>query len=335
MTIYYVDPDASGLNNGTSWADAWTNVQSAFDTAVVSDTVYCRGTQILTVPIDIDTNEGTNEAGFLRFIGCNASGVNDGTRFVIDGNNVVTNCIQAAGRLDHIWIENFEVKRATNNGVDGGGIDNYYWVWVNCSFNNCGSYGVDGYRLNSTWWILCTFYNNNSGVMPDGSSRFLFCSMHSNTSIGAQGSYNVNGLYMGCIFADNGTQAIRRVSGNGLIYNCVIDNNRFKALELWHSTGPPGIIGNRITNTTDGSNDIGLEGTSDVGLFGWNYFEENDVDTVNCQFVHEILHNGVGTNVFNQADINQGYTSLTPGSKDYNLRSDATLRRTAISIPMS
>ena len=44
MTTRYVDPTASGSNNGTSWTHAWTTMQSAYDTAVAGDQVYCRGT---------------------------------------------------------------------------------------------------------------------------------------------------------------------------------------------------------------------------------------------------------------------------------------------------
>lgn len=86
MTTYYVDPLAAGSNDGTSWTNAWTSIQSAFDTAVVGDIVYCRGTQTVAARIDVDTNSGTNAGGFIKFVGCNASGTVDGTRFTIQGD---------------------------------------------------------------------------------------------------------------------------------------------------------------------------------------------------------------------------------------------------------
>lgn len=40
---YYVDNAATGANNGTSWADAWTNIASAMSSAKAGDTVYISG----------------------------------------------------------------------------------------------------------------------------------------------------------------------------------------------------------------------------------------------------------------------------------------------------
>ena len=86
MATKYVDPAAGGSNNGSDWTNAWTDIQSAFDTCVAGDIVYCRGTQTLSVTIDVDTNSGDDTSGFIKFIGCNASGVVDGTYFTINGN---------------------------------------------------------------------------------------------------------------------------------------------------------------------------------------------------------------------------------------------------------
>ena len=74
MATYYCDPDAGGANDGTLWTDAWTTVQSGFDTATAGDIVYCRGTETLAAAIDVDTNAGT-ATSFIYFIGCNRTGM--------------------------------------------------------------------------------------------------------------------------------------------------------------------------------------------------------------------------------------------------------------------
>ena len=40
MAIIYVNSDATGLNNGTSWMDAYTNLRIAVENAVNLDEVW-------------------------------------------------------------------------------------------------------------------------------------------------------------------------------------------------------------------------------------------------------------------------------------------------------
>lgn len=40
MAIIYVNSDATGLNNGTSWTDAYTNLRTAVENAVNLDEVW-------------------------------------------------------------------------------------------------------------------------------------------------------------------------------------------------------------------------------------------------------------------------------------------------------
>ena len=45
QTRYYVDSSATGLNNGSSWTDAYTDLQSALGAVVSGDTIWvARGT---------------------------------------------------------------------------------------------------------------------------------------------------------------------------------------------------------------------------------------------------------------------------------------------------
>ena len=41
MADIYVKPAAGGANDGTSWTDAYTDIQSAFDTMASGDDIWC------------------------------------------------------------------------------------------------------------------------------------------------------------------------------------------------------------------------------------------------------------------------------------------------------
>lgn len=339
MADYYVDPAAGGANDGggdgaandptdtDNWTDAWTDVQSAFDTAVVGDIVYCRGTQTLTAIIDIDTNEGDTTNGFIRFIGVEGLLGNTGTRFVLDGNSAVANCLKQ-NSMNFIFLENFECKNATGDGMEGLSPSTSGNVFVNCSFNTNGGFGFDGNFIRGSFLFRCTFFGNSSNGVNRGGAVYFFCSFHDNTGIGM--SLNgVSSQSIGCLYYDNGNDGIGIVDASSLVFNGVINGNTDDGIVA--SRAP--IIGCRITNHS-GAGDIGLNLSDVVSVYGWNYYEDNDGANIqNGSVSIEILNDGASTEAEDQADTNEGYTDLTDGAEDFNLRSDATSRRTAITIP--
>ena len=331
MSIYYVDPSASGANDGSSWTDAWTDIQTAADTAVAGDTIYCRGTQTLTAPIDFDTNSGNIVSGYISFIGCNASGVNDGTRFCLDGNNTATYCIQAGSSINRILLENIEVKRADSYGVDYGSA-NYYWIFNNCSIHDNGSIGVYGYQFCDVLFFRCTFYNNSADglhTVNTSGGFFLFCSFHDNSGDGFTGNYGPEAC-IGCLIYDNANYGVNDAYSTLFLSN-VIDGNS-DGMIFKDNSHPGHLIANRITNHNGGTN-IGLNFNSGTIGMAFNYLQNNTTNYVNNSLIQELRIDGATTNVEDQGDTNQGYTSLTDGSENFNLRSDATLRRQAIVVP--
>jgi hypothetical protein len=80
MTTYYLDPDASGADDGTSQSDAWSTLQRAIDGTdgtqpAAGDIVQCRhGTgndESISTVINFDGNAGSQASGFIQFIGVN------------------------------------------------------------------------------------------------------------------------------------------------------------------------------------------------------------------------------------------------------------------------
>lgn len=344
---FYVDPAAGGANDGSSWVDAWTSIQSAFDTVVAGEICYCRGTQTFAdaTTLDLDTNSGTNTAGFIKFIGCNASGNVDGTRFVIDVNSKDCHGITDAAQ-DMVWFENIEIKNAGGSNKDGyymAASSHYQLVFVNCSFHNNSQNGMTGSNEYYTFTYRCCFYlNGQHGKSADNNSCItMFCSFHDNT---ATGRYSSNSTAIGCLMYDNGDDNVYIPPAcSGLLYNCVIDGATDDGIYM-PSTTPlygPIIFGCRITNQS-GAGDIGISFAAvDPAIMGYNFFD-NNADHINNLTIVQMLSLPNGTTDSNTyvneggaggGDINQGYTDDDP--EDYNLRSDATLRRTAISIPLT
>jgi len=336
MTVRYVDPAATGADDGTSWTDAYETSQQAFDAVAAGDVVYCRGTETLSSPVDVDTNEGDATSGLIKFIGCNGSGDNDGTRFVMDGNSAAANCLNISAK-DFYLMENFEFKNSTSIGVYFSS-SSHSWIFNNCCVNNSGSYGlfIGGNGLRNVF-IKCVSYNNsNDGFFLGSSDRCFFCSSHDNTQSGFQINQGSNSLLYSCLVYDNGNDGIEEVYYPSTILNCAVNGNADDGIST-KTAGVvliPVIIGNRITNHS-GAGDNGLDFYTEIVAHGWNYLEDNDTNYANASLSYEILDNGATTNQEDQADTNEGYTSLTDGSEDFNLRSDATLRRTAISIPLT
>jgi len=342
MALHYVDPAAGGDNDGSSWINAWTNIQSAFDDCVAGDICYCRGTQTFAdaTQIDIDTNSGTNAEGHIKFIGCNASGNVDGTRFVLDVNSKDCHGLVLANGVDMVWLENIEVKNCGGTVKDGftktDTGSSQGCVFINCSSHNNSRYGFGGAGyISQDFYIRCTAYLNSAGFSSAG-TRLIFCSSHDNTGIGISFS---SGLIYGCIVYGNGDDGIYSNLSN-VILNTVIDSNTDNGIELVSGTSlfPALILGCRITNHS-GAGDIGLNAASENLITGWCYFEDNDGDNIQNATLHtQIQVNGSNTNMEDLANTNEGYVSKTDGSEDYTTAytdaGDPDLRRTAITIPV-
>ena len=335
MSIYYVDPVATGANDGSSWTDAWVSLQTAADTAVAGDIVYCRGTETLSAQVDYDTNSGDMDTnGYIQFIGCNSSGDEDGTRYVLDGNSAAANCTHWNG-VSRVLLRNFDLKNATGDGFGGTTAGGYGVILDNvCSHDNGGD-GFYAYSMsNGSILFRCCAYSNSNYGFYYIKQKAVFCCAHDNGNAGFYSNYNTQCL-IGCLAYDNSGDDYQDLDDGCLLLMCISNGGSGNGVnpENTPTDAAPILIGNRFTNKVSGK--YGIDFNSLAGYYGWNVLDGNVDNIANSSLAMIAKYNGTDLNSLSPGNTNQGYTDLTDGSEDFNLTSNATLRRSAISIPTS
>jgi len=337
---YYVDPAASGDNDGTTWANAWQTLQRAVDGTdgtqpIAGDTVYCRGTETLGVTCDFDGTEGTEADGFIKYVGCAADGTVDGTRYAMDGDSTAVNCILLAGK-DYIWWENFEFYGATGAGWDRTSANWAGHVFINCISHDNGGDGFDLYYGSNTpinTFIRCQSYSNTSGWGASyRNAVFILCEAKDNSLDGFEGTMTSGpDIYIGCLAHNNGngTNGHGFDSGTYAVYfNCVSDENDDNGIDL--QGGVASVIGCRLTDNGKGdSSGYGLAlPASKLAVYGWNFLLNNATAATSGAGLTPIPYNDDADT--NETAGTEGYTDAA--ADDYNLTAAATLRSTAIEI---
>lgn len=320
MATYYVDPAATGANDGSSWIDAWTSLQSATLVAVASDIVKCRGTQTLTSAITVNTNNGGFTTGYIKYIGCNANGNIDGTRFILDADSTAINCLILY--KSYHWFENIECRNAINDGINilSGGANTLF-------FNNLFTLNGDsGVYINSNYicFILCGFINNGQDGLEYVGGNYgtvLFCYSIGNSRYGVYVA-GLKSIIFGSIIHDNTNNNIIVNSYVPFLLNNVIDNTD-EGIVLGNSINGL-ILGNRITN-----NQTGINGNR-VNIFGFNYFHNNTNDTINDSLLGQFAYKDVSDTNEYDTDADDGYND--PANDDFNIKVDRALRRTEIDL---
>lgn len=343
MAIRYVDASLStGNNDGSSQANAWHSLQEAIDdtgtyTLVAGDTCLCRHTQspdeTLTVPVDIDGSSGTADA-FIQFIGVNSSWVEDGTKYEISGGGVSDGVLNFSGAAVYytLW-KHFVLTNSVGNGVNFMLYGPAGHVFIDCVLSNNTGSGYVGYRNANGMVLGCLAYGNGTGgFYVNGYTKTLFCCSRDNAGYGFYAPSQYRGVFYNCLAFDNSGKGYDIREAGNLLLNCVSDSNAGENISITGAN--TALIGCRITNAATGA--YGLDANSKMFMSMVNYYQSNaagnKLAATNEVFLNMI--DSTDTSQYDQGDTDAGYQSLTEGSENYELSSDATMFETAIQIPV-
>ena len=264
--IRYVNINASGANNGTSWANAYTDFKTAVDAAVSGDEIWvAKGTY--------QTASGNS---FSMKNGVKIYGGFNGGELSLSDRNFLSNPTKLMGNNQRVIYNSSLNNTATIDGftitggvTNAGGAmynDNSSPIFYNCTFTqNTATYGgaIGNYQSSPTFYN-CVFSQNTAnyggGVDNEQSSpTFYNCIFKENTAIDAgDGIYNYSGTItlVNTTMVNNGAYGFRNGSGADLIIikNSIIwdniDGGYTATNSLIKGTNPAGAGNINATNLT-------------------------------------------------------------------------------------
>lgn len=207
----YVDGTASGLDNGSSWANAYQDLQTALQTAIQGDVIW------VAIGIYTPTNNSNRDSTFdLRnqvnllggFLGNEtaASQRNPSNRTVLSGN--IGNPNDPTDNSKHLcWVSNSNVRMTLDGFVvedgysensSGAAIYTHdgFITFINCVFrNNFSAWGGAICSTTSSMDYIDCVFEKNSGIYGGAyqswggtSDRFFNCDFIENSSVQTGGA---------------------------------------------------------------------------------------------------------------------------------------------------
>ena len=196
----YVDISATGANNGSSWTNAYTNIETALVNSLIGDEIWVKA----------GVYKPNTSSGFDIPSGIKVYGSFDGTESNVNDRNLTANLTTLNGDIGTVGVDTDNANHVvfmsnvnTQTRLDGFRIINGY---ANNVSN--GSKGGGLYNLNGSPTIAnCTFISNYSKdfggaiVSEGGTIKIEDCSINNNSSVDIGG-----GVYL----SQSGTAIILR-----------------------------------------------------------------------------------------------------------------------------
>ena len=314
---YYVVPGGAGNKNGTSWANAYADVQTAIDSASSAgggEVWIAKGTYKHGSAMTMKNNvaiyggfAGTETSKDQRVSGNNTILDGEGKYRVFDNNYTKENPLTNSAKLDNVTIQNgyssdgagmynryaspeitnctFSGNSATGDYSRGGGMSNYNSSspsLTNCTFSgNSASYDGGGMYNYSSSPVLtnCTFTNNSaSSYYGGGMYNFSSSPTLTNCTFSGNSAYSGGGMYN-----------YNYNSSSPELTNCTFTNNRaeYSGGGMWNDSSSP-----VLTNCTFSSNSAS---GSSYGYGGGMYNRSSSSPVLtNCTFTNNSASYGGG-----------------------------------------
>ncbi len=247
IIIWFVDADANGNDDGTSWTDAYTDLQDA-----LNDTNVAAGDQIWVADGNYFPTDGSDRSiSFVLVEGVAVYGGFAGDETVLIDRDWVTNVTTLSGDIGTVDVNSDNSFRVVI-GADGAIIDGFTITQGQADANSV-VYGAGVYCHNTAITIAnCVIKNNHAEAYGGGMSVYMTDSVIRN-----------------CIFAENSATAGYSARGGGLhiafssptVINCLFVANTVSSIV----EGEGGAIRNSsssptITNCTFRANSALLGG---------------------------------------------------------------------------
>ncbi len=279
QTVWYVDDDATGANDGTSWENAFTDLQAALLPAQSGDSIWvAAGTYKPTTNTDRAISFAMKEGVALYggFAGNENPATFDlATRNFAANETILSGDIGAAddntdnsyhvvAGANNATLDGFTITGANADVINqtngyGGGMYNYASspTIANCTFRaNAAIYGGGMYNeASSPTMSNCNFISNTAGVngggmYNEGDSPIVTRSAFIGNSAGnfGGGMYDVHGslVVTNCNFICN------TAGRGGAMYNArssaTVTNCNFIRNTAYHTGGVYNEYGNPVTN---------------------------------------------------------------------------------------
>ena len=316
QTTHYVDADASGGDDGTSWADAYTDLHNALMAAGSGDSIFvAEGTykpsgdglnNVRDATFDIP--EGVLVYGGFEGNEANlADRPNPLLRTILSGDISGPNAYHvvemknAGAVLDGFTVRDGLADKSGSSNGNGAGlfVDAEVTIQNLEVRNNEATNFGGGIYVKKAMVKNCTFHNNKSTLlfnsggggihMSDSETKVIDCEIYNNEAVNGNGIYLNRGEVVNCLIRNNrqGTGAV--FVRNGKLINSTIYGNTttFSNAGLFISQSANDeafvancIIANNARSGSSGTNGVDFynDKATDLGIRMENCIISSDID---------------------------------------------------------